>query len=56
MASGSIVITDAGDQVNVSLSFDPPINDDAVPTPAQSIAAEQFVRLIEQLKSEQGGN
>lgn len=52
MASGSVVITDAGDQVNVSLSFDPPIQGNSVPTPAQHIAIELFGRLVEQLKSE----
>lgn len=56
MASGSIVITDAGDEVNVSLNFDPPINGDAVPTPAQHIAIELFGRLVEQVKKEQAGN
>lgn len=53
MASGSVVITDIGDHVNVSLSFDPPIKGDAVPTPAQHIAIELFGRLVEQLKIEQ---
>lgn len=52
MATGSVVITDASDKVNVSLSFDPPIKGDAVPTPAQHIAIELFGRLIEQLKAE----
>lgn len=53
MASGSIVITDADDEVGISLSFDPPIKGDAVPTPAQSIALELFGRLVEQMKAEQ---
>lgn len=52
MASGSVVITDAGDQVNVSLSFDPPIKGDAVPTPAQHIAIELLGRLVEQMKAD----
>lgn len=50
MASGSVVITDEGDEVNVSLNFDPPIQGESIPTPAQSIALELFGRLIEQMK------
>lgn len=53
MAAGSVVITDVGDKVNVSLSFDPPIQGDSVPSPAQQIAIELFGRLIEQMKAEQ---
>lgn len=52
MASGSVVIADEGDQVNVSLSFDPPIEGDSVPTPAQRIALELFGRLVEQMKND----
>lgn len=52
MATGSVVITDVGDEVSVSLSFDPPMQGDSIPTSAQSIALELFGRLIEQMKTD----